>query len=275
MAFFVGEARRLGIRDDDMVSLDHEVTDGKTPGEVSAYARDVLSYLEHDLDRIPIPYTFLNFAETGNCEGMGGYPLWIADPDSPEGKPRVPAPWKGWAIHQFGQTTIDRDICAYKSAEHMAQVLGKRTHILPVNPDPGKPVHVPKHRVKKATKKIVKVTKGGVKKEPVLTASGFTALLTALLGYLQHYGVLHLDPTQVKYAVTFLVAFFGIISAAVTTPSRVGGSTTVIATVATALTGMIGSPQLMTIVVPFLALIAGHHVRSQVSPKTPPAPPAA
>ena len=42
VAFFVGEARRLGIRDDDMISLDHETTDGKTPGEVSAYARDVL-----------------------------------------------------------------------------------------------------------------------------------------------------------------------------------------------------------------------------------------
>ena len=39
------------------------------------------------------------------------------------------------------------------------------------------------------------------------------------------------------------------------------------ATVATALTGMVGSPQLMTIVVPFLALIAGHHVRKPGQPE--------
>ncbi len=274
-SFFTGEVRSLGLRDDDMVAADLEVNDGKAPAEVAAWGRDVLSFLEHDLDRIPLLYTFLNFAETGNCEGMGGYPLWIADVNSPPGQPRVPEPWKGWAVHQYSQAQpIDRDICAYRSAAEMARVLGKR-HFPVLKPDPGKPQRVPKHRARKAVKKAVVVTKGGVKKEPVLTAASAASLATALLGFLQHHGTVHLDAAQVKVLVTCLVALAGLVSSATVKPARVAGVTTAVTTAATALFSMLVPGAAVTGTVPFAALLTALLVRMHVSPKAPPpAPPA-
>ena len=267
-SFFTGEIRRLGLDDDDMVAVDLETSDGKTPAEVSAWGREVLSYLEHDLDRIPLLYTFLNFAETGNCEGMGHYPLWIADVNSPPGHPRVPAPWTTWAVHQYSQAQpIDRDICAYKSAQAMSDHLGRQVvHTKPV-PDP-KPKRKP---VRKTVKKVAT----GAKKEPALSAASAASLATVLIGFLQHAGVTHLDPAQVKILVTCVVALAGVVTTAVTTKPQVAGHTTVVATAIAALAGTVGTPQLMTLLVPVIALLAGHHVRQQVSPKNPPAPPAA
>ena len=114
--FFVDELRALGLDDTDGVALDLEVTDGKTPAEVTAWASKVLSEIEARVHRLPLVYTYLAFAEAGNCSTLGDYPLWIADPSSPAGSPRVPAPWKTWAIHQYSQAgTIDRDVAAWTS----------------------------------------------------------------------------------------------------------------------------------------------------------------
>ncbi len=68
----------------------------------------------------------LNMAESGDCEGMGGYPLWIADPSSPAGQPRVPAPWKTWAIHQYDISgPIDRNVAVWADRAGMARQFGK------------------------------------------------------------------------------------------------------------------------------------------------------
>ena len=125
-ALFTGQLGALGIHDGDAVALDLEVNDGLGAAAVASWAADVLARLERDLDRLPVLYTFLSFAEAGNCAGLGKYPLWIADPSSPAGHPRIPAPWKTWALHQWRITgPIDRDVAAYDSLAAMRKALGK------------------------------------------------------------------------------------------------------------------------------------------------------
>jgi lysozyme len=126
--FFVTQFNTIGRHDTDAVALDLETTDGLPAQKVAAWAVDVQSQLHKRLDRPPLVYTFIDFAKQGNCAGLGGYPLWIADPSSPRGHPVVPAPWKTWAIHQYATTAnIDRDVAAYANQSEMFKALGKKT----------------------------------------------------------------------------------------------------------------------------------------------------
>lgn len=125
-ASFAAAIGHLGLRDGDGVALDLEVTDGRSPASVAAWAREVTAELTRTLGRPVVLYTFLSFAESGNCAGLGHLPLWIADPSSPAGRPRVPAPWKSWVIHQHSISgAIDRDLAGYPTIAAMQAALGK------------------------------------------------------------------------------------------------------------------------------------------------------
>src|SRR5262249_13796741 len=103
-ATFLAELERLGCRDADGLALDLQVTDGQRPPAVAAWAAGVAALITRTLQRPVLLYTFLSFAEAGNCAGLGHLPLWIADPSSTPGRPRVPAPWTAHAIHQYAIT---------------------------------------------------------------------------------------------------------------------------------------------------------------------------
>jgi len=137
VTLFAATLRAMGLEDGDAVCLDHEVSDGLSASAVAAWGRTVLALLRDELDRVPLLYTFLSFAESGNCAGMGGYPLWIADPSSPEGHPRIPAPWVSHAIHQYVITgPIDRDLAVYPDLASMRSALGKKAPVPPAAPAP-------------------------------------------------------------------------------------------------------------------------------------------
>jgi lysozyme len=130
---FLAELDACGLEDGDGVALDLEVTNGLSAAAVASWAADVLALLERDLDRLPLLYTFLSFAEAGNCAGLGKYALWIADPSSPRGHPRVPAPWKTWALHQFSSAGgIDRDVASFADLAAMRKALGKAVPVAKV-----------------------------------------------------------------------------------------------------------------------------------------------
>jgi GH25 family lysozyme M1 (1,4-beta-N-acetylmuramidase) len=125
--FFAETLDALGVEDGDAVCLDHETTDGVNARDVATWAHKTLLVMRMRFDRKPLLYTYLSFAEAGNCAGLGGYPLWIADPSSPAGHPRVPSPWKSWAIHQYSTAGgIDRDIAAWADRKAMAAAVGKK-----------------------------------------------------------------------------------------------------------------------------------------------------
>ncbi len=92
---------------------------------MSAWAVQVMAGLEKSLKRTPILYTYLDFAFSGNTAGLGKYPLWISDPSSQAGKPRVPAPWTNWAIHQYvASGEIDRDLANFATVKDMQEAFG-------------------------------------------------------------------------------------------------------------------------------------------------------
>lgn len=128
--FFITQLHAIGLRDTDGVALDLEVSDGLTASHVASWGADVQSELETRLGRTPLLYTFLSFAEAGNCAGLGRYPLWIADPSSRKGHPRVPEPWTKWAIHQYDISgSIDRNVADFASESAMFEALGKKTTV--------------------------------------------------------------------------------------------------------------------------------------------------
>lgn len=125
VSFFLTELGKLGLHDDDGIALDIEVTDGLGPAAVDAWCADVTSELHQKTGRPPVVYTFLSFAEAGNCNRLGRWPLWIADPSSRPGHPRVPRPWQTWTMHQYNITgSIDRDLAKFTSRAAMAAAVG-------------------------------------------------------------------------------------------------------------------------------------------------------
>jgi lysozyme len=122
---FLSYVKAAGLHDADMLALDLEDGRGMTPASVAAYGREWCSFVQAATGRRTLVYTFLSFAEAGNCAGLGSYPLWIADPSSAPGTPRIPAPWKSWAVHQFGQQGTDLDVANYPDADAMTTALGK------------------------------------------------------------------------------------------------------------------------------------------------------
>lgn len=99
-----------GLRRGDLVALDLETSDGLRPERVARHARRWCRHVERHGGVRPIIYTFQWFARSGHCAGLGDYPLWIAGPDQPRGRPPVPRPWRAWAIHQYAHKPIDRNV---------------------------------------------------------------------------------------------------------------------------------------------------------------------
>ncbi len=107
---FLAAVRAQGLERGDLLALDLETTDGLGPAQVATFAQNWCAEVGAATGRQPIVYTFISFAEEGNCAGLGGYPLWIADPSSPAGHPTVPRPWTTWAFHQYATTLVDQDV---------------------------------------------------------------------------------------------------------------------------------------------------------------------
>lgn len=108
---FLTVVRRGGLETGDLLALDLETTDGATPDAVAEYARVWLSYVERQTGRRPLVYTFVSFARSGACKGLGAYPLWIAAPDYAAAHPPMPlGPWKDWVVHQYDDSPVDKDV---------------------------------------------------------------------------------------------------------------------------------------------------------------------
>lgn len=107
--FFVAQHRKVGLTDDDMLWVDNEVSDGKTPGQVAACARAFMTELDRICPRNPKGvYTMISFATGGENTGLGKWPLWLAFPSSKA--PVPPPPWAKWTFWQWGtRNGVDAD----------------------------------------------------------------------------------------------------------------------------------------------------------------------
>ncbi|NUT42965.1 MAG: hypothetical protein HOV86_23560 [Thermoactinospora sp.] len=108
---FLGRLQAAGgLRRGDLIALDLETNDGLPPEQVARYARRWCRYVEKHTRVRPFVYTYVYFAREGNCAGLDEYPLWIAAPNHPRGKPAVPGPWTDWTIHQYSNSPLDRNV---------------------------------------------------------------------------------------------------------------------------------------------------------------------
>lgn len=106
----VGYSKDHGMLPGDHFMMDLEVTDGLPAAEVSKFG---VAFCHAVNKAAPghrcIDYTFLAFAEAGNCAGQWPWRLYIADWDVKT--PTVPQPWAGrglaWKYWQFAQGSAD------------------------------------------------------------------------------------------------------------------------------------------------------------------------
>jgi len=93
----------------DLLVLDLEVTDGKSPEEVNAWAKAWLAHVRAKTGIKPMIYSGWAFADA-NLKGLAEYPLWVAHYSEPKGAVTPPADWRSWAIHQYSETPIDQNV---------------------------------------------------------------------------------------------------------------------------------------------------------------------
>jgi lysozyme len=99
--YFMAQHARLGTTPADMLWLDNE-TAGPSVAETAACAVAFMDELDKLAPRNPRGvYTFIDFAREGNCDGLSGYPLWLAYPAT--AAPSTPPPWHRWTFWQWGQ----------------------------------------------------------------------------------------------------------------------------------------------------------------------------
>jgi lysozyme len=262
-ALFLTEITRLGVTGSDMIALDIEETDGQDPAAVAAWCGQVLAILERDLGRLPLVYTYPDFA--ANCAGLGRYPLWISAPSDPPGRPAVPRPWKTWSIHQFDTAApIDQNIAAYTHPRQMTAILGKPSIPQEKPPKPPKEHKAREHRVRRTARKARHVAR----KEPVLTAAAAnSAIAAAVVWEAGHLG-LHLTHTQKSAVLTIVVALAGLAAALLTRPARVTAAFTALGTAATAAAafGLHLPAAVIGGEAPLISLILAGILRGHVSP---------
>lgn len=129
---FLAVVKARGLETGDLLALDLEVTDGQSGSHIASWAKTWLEYVKKETGRTPLLYTFRSFASS-YCSGLGGYPLWIADPTT-AGHPRLAGPWKSWVIHQYSTASgIDHD-CSNLTADQL-HALGGGVAPAP-SPDP-------------------------------------------------------------------------------------------------------------------------------------------
>lgn len=127
VTFFLSVLASLGLDDTDAIAIDLEATDGRNAAQVSVWAKLAARQLQAATGRAPLIYVDVSFAQAGNCAGLNFCPLWIADPSSPAGKPRVPGPWTAWSLQQTDISgAIDRDVADFASLGHFSAALGRK-----------------------------------------------------------------------------------------------------------------------------------------------------
>lgn len=114
---FLSVVRGKGLAVGDLLALDLETTDGRSPAQVAAWAKAWCQRVQAQAGVRPIVYTYLSYAQGGYCAGLGGYPLWVAAPSYSAGHPPMPAgPWKSWVLHQYTDSPVDKDVSNLSAA---------------------------------------------------------------------------------------------------------------------------------------------------------------
>lgn len=106
---FLDVVRKGGLQNGDLLMLDLETTDGRSPDQVNAWAKRWLERVQSQTGVKPFFYSSWYFAQE-HGDGLGDYPLWVAHYGKKPGDLRAPAPWKQWTLHQYASTDHDHNV---------------------------------------------------------------------------------------------------------------------------------------------------------------------
>jgi GH25 family lysozyme M1 (1,4-beta-N-acetylmuramidase) len=120
-SYFVATLSAVGLETTDMLWLDNE-TAGASAAGVAACARDFMTTLKSLRPHNPCGvYSYYDFITSGNCAGLGSYPLWLAIYQS--ATPTAPSPWSSWKLWQSGgASNHDDDVFNGTAAELSAWI---------------------------------------------------------------------------------------------------------------------------------------------------------
>jgi GH25 family lysozyme M1 (1,4-beta-N-acetylmuramidase) len=121
-SYFVETVGSVGLETTDMLWLDNETAGASVPA-VAACAVDFMAKLVSLRPDNPCGvYSFWDFITSGNCEGLGSYPLWLAIYQT--AAPGAPAPWSSWKFWQSGGTSNHDDDVFNGSAADLSAWIG-------------------------------------------------------------------------------------------------------------------------------------------------------
>jgi lysozyme len=94
----------------DMLAAAMEDAQGLPGGQVAAWHGAFLHHLRVLTERAHRVLAYCNpsWCEAGNADGLGGWPLWLADYGVTN--PAAPKPWRHWTFHQYNGTGLDEDV---------------------------------------------------------------------------------------------------------------------------------------------------------------------
>ncbi len=107
--FFLSVVDRQPVRKGDLLILDLETSDGLPDAHVNAWAKRWLEHVKERTGTTPLFYANWNFAARYG-QGLGEYPLWVADYNRPKGTIPAPPPWRDWVIHQYSEYPVDQNV---------------------------------------------------------------------------------------------------------------------------------------------------------------------
>lgn len=83
-------------------ACDYETSDNLPAWYAARSAGQFVNLGDHALGYAMLVYTYPSFAQSGYCAGLGGDPLWLADPSGQA----APAPWAKAMLVQTGQRQV-------------------------------------------------------------------------------------------------------------------------------------------------------------------------
>ncbi|NRQ37184.1 glycoside hydrolase family 25 protein [Nonomuraea sp. NN258] len=120
---FLSVVNKQPAKQGDLLVLDLETTDGKSVGEVNAWAKRWLQHVESKTGVKPMLYSGWYFADTYG-DGLEQYPLWVAHYSKAKGTVTPPGDWKSVAIHQYTDDPVDQNVS--KLSVDQLKALGRK-----------------------------------------------------------------------------------------------------------------------------------------------------
>lgn len=133
--YFVAYVKQHGLTANDVLALDLEVSDCKTPSQVGSWAVSFVREVQALTGKNVWVYCSGSYASSAYTSGLRNQPLWIANPNGKAGAVSSYA-WGNWTAHQYSWQPVDKDVFNGTAATWSLLANVVKPHSAPVKPAP-------------------------------------------------------------------------------------------------------------------------------------------